>query len=88
MGFLLVTCGFVLAGIGTWYGYRSARDAIVSAVREGDSTRAAVDAARPVHARAHVRRFARSMAASLGWLALALYGLFLGSTGAVLGGLS
>jgi len=81
-----MTCGVVLAGIGTWSGYRNARAAIVPAIREGDPTRTAIDAARPLHARAAVRRFVHSVAVSLGWLALALYGLFLASAGSALGG--
>jgi hypothetical protein len=86
MGALLVTCGVLLAAIGTWSGYRNARAAIMSAIPAGDPTRTAIDAARPLHARTAVRRFARSVAVSLGWLALALYGLFLASAGSALGG--
>jgi len=85
---LLMTCGVILAGIGTWSGYRNARDAVAPAVHESDPTRRAIDAARPLHARTAVRRFARSVAVSLAWLALALYGLFLVSAGSAFGGLS
>ena len=88
MGLLLMACGLALAVVGTWSGYRNAREATLPFVRQGDPTRAAIDAARPLHARAGVRRAARSVAASLAWLALALYGLFLASTGSVVGGLS
>ena len=88
MGLLLMACGLALAVVGTWSGYRNAREAIAPAAHESDPTRAAIDAARPLHARAGVRRAARSVAASLAWLALALYGLFLASTGSVVGGLS
>jgi hypothetical protein len=88
MGLLLMACGLALAVVGTWSGYRNAREAIAPAVHESDPTRRAIEAARPFHARAGVRRFAKSVAASLAWLALALYGLFLASTGWVLGGLS
>lgn len=88
MSAVLVTCGLVLAGVGTWTGYRHARAAIVPSAQPGDPTRSAIDAARPVHARIAVRRFARSVAASLIWLALALYGLFLAQTGAILAGLA
>ena len=66
MGVVLTTCGLVLAVIGTWSGYRNARDALVPAVREGDPTRRAIDAARPVHARGRVHRFAKSAAVSIG----------------------
>ncbi len=88
MGFLLIACGLVLAGVGTWSGYRNARDAISPAAHEGDPTRSAIDAARPLHARPSVRRFARSAAVAVVWLALALYGLFLVSTGSLVGSLS
>ena len=88
MGLLLVACGLVLAGAGTWFGYRSAREALVSPATRGDPTRAALDAARPVHARSAVRQFARSAAAAISWLALALYGLCLAQTGAILLGLA
>ncbi len=88
MGALLVTCGLVLAGVGTWSGYQSARAAVAPVVHEGDPTRSAIDAARPLHARPAVRRFARSVAAAVAWLVLALYGLFLASAGSVLGGLA
>jgi hypothetical protein len=57
-------------------------------VRQGDPTRAAIDAARPLPAREGVRRAVRSVVAAVAWLVLALYGLFLASTGSVLGGLS
>jgi hypothetical protein len=87
MGLLLVTCGLVLAGAGTWSGYRNAREAVVPFVREGDPTRSAIDAARPVHERQAVRRALRSALLALGWLALAMYGLLLAQTGTVLGGL-
>jgi hypothetical protein len=88
MPLVLVACGIVLAGVGTWTGYRHARDAIVPAARPGDPTRTAIDAARPLHARIGVRRFARSVAAAVAWLALALYGLYLAQTGAILAGLA
>ena len=88
MGALLVTCGFVLTGVGTLSGYRNARAAVAPAVHEGDPTRSAIDAARPLHGRPAVRRFARSVAVSFGWLALVLYGLFLVSAGSAVGGLS
>jgi hypothetical protein len=88
MSAVLVTCGLVLAGVGTWTGYRHAREAIVPVARPGDPTRSAIDAARPLHARIAVRRFARSVAAALLWLALALYGLYLAQTGAILAGLA
>jgi hypothetical protein len=100
MGFLLVACGLVLAGVGTWSGYRNARAALLPFVGGsdpagrgdpaggGDPTRAAIDAARPVHARARVRRAVRSTAIAIAWLVLALYGLYLAQTGLILGGIA
>ncbi len=86
MGVLLVTCGFVLTGVGSWSGYRNARDAVTPAVHDGDPTRSAIDGARPLLARRAARRFARSLAVAAVWLALALYGVFLVSAGTILGG--
>ena len=85
MSVLLTTCGLVLTGVGTWSGYRNAREAVAPAAHPGDPTRSAIDAARPVHERPAVRRFARSVAAAVAWLVLALYGLFLVSAGSVVG---
>jgi hypothetical protein len=87
MGLLLLTCGLVLAVAATWSGYRNAREALAPPPREGDPTRAAIEATRPLHARAGVRRVARSVATAIGWLILALYGLFLASAGSVVGAL-
>lgn len=88
MGALLLACGLVLAAVGALSGYRNARDAVAPAVHDGDPTRSAIEAARPLHDRPAVRRFARSVAVSLGWLALAVYGIFLVSAGSAAGGLS
>jgi hypothetical protein len=86
MGVLLMTCGLILAGVCTWSGYRNAREAIAPVADPGDSTRSAIEAARPPYARPSVRRFARSVAIAVGWLVLAHYGLFLVSIGSVAGG--
>jgi hypothetical protein len=83
MSVLLMTCGLVLAGVGTWSGYRNARDAVAPAAHPGDPTRTAIDAARRLHERSAVRRFTRSVVAAVGWLVLALYGLFLASAASV-----
>ncbi len=88
MGAVLMTCGLVLTGVGTWSGYSNARDALSSAPNEGDPTRSAIEAARPPYARAAVRRFARSVLLAIGWLVLALYGLFLVSAGSAVGSLA
>jgi hypothetical protein len=88
MGLLLMTCGLVLAGTGTWFGYRNAREAIVPAADAGDPTRSAIDAARPLHARVGMRRVVRSVATAIAWLVLALYGFYLAQTGMIVGGIT
>ena len=44
---------------------------------DGDPTRTEIEAARPLVERPRVRLFARRAAVSLGWLAVAFYGLYL-----------
>jgi hypothetical protein len=88
MGFLRTTCGVIVAEIGTWSGYRNARDAIAPTGRQGDPSRSAIDAARPLYARIAVRRFARSAVFAVGWLVLALYGLSLASSVSLVGRLA
>jgi hypothetical protein len=80
MATLLLISGLTVTAIATWRGYANARAALGSASDEGDPTRAAIEAARPLLARTRVRRFVRSVAISLGWLVLAMYGLFLASS--------
>jgi hypothetical protein len=85
MGAVLVLTGLVAAAIGAWRGYVNARLVLAPIVHDGDPTRAALEAAQPILARARVRRAARSLVTSLGWLAVAMYGLFLVATGEVTG---
>jgi len=80
---LLLSCGLVLAGIGTWRGYAAARSALGPLTHAGDATRALVEAGQPVHARPRIRLVAGRVLLAVGWLVLALYGLFLVSAGAV-----
>ena len=77
MGILLFCCGFTALAIGGWRSYAVAREALGPLVHEGDPTRSALEAARPVHARYRVRLFLRRLVASLAWLVLAFYGLYL-----------
>jgi hypothetical protein len=58
----------------------NARQALGGVAHEGDPTRAAIESARPIVARTRFRRFVRGVAISLGWLVLAMYGLFLTSS--------
>jgi hypothetical protein len=77
---LLVSGAFATA-YGGWRGYVAARAALLPLVREGDPTRALLDAARPVHARTRVRIVARNVALAAGWLGIAMYGLYLVTVG-------
>jgi hypothetical protein len=85
MGAVLVLTGLVAAAIGTWRGYANARLVLAPIVHDGEPTRTALEATQPVLARARVRRAARNLVTSLGWLAVAMYGLFLVATGEVTG---
>jgi hypothetical protein len=84
LAFVLVGAGVVATASGTWYGYAAARSALVPFLRDGDPTRALVEAAKPVHERARVRVAARSILAALVWIAVAMYGLYLVTAGMVL----
>ncbi len=78
MGIVLVACGLVATAVGTWRGYVVAREAVGPMVHDdGDPTRRAIDASRPLIARMRVRTFARRTAVAIGWLLIATYGLAL-----------
>lgn len=81
IGFVLVCSGALGVLLGAWRGYAVARQAIAPIVHAGDPTRTAIEATRPVYDRPRVRLFARRLAISIGWIAVALYGLFLASVG-------
>ncbi|MDR3544517.1 MAG: hypothetical protein P4L30_01960 [Candidatus Limnocylindrales bacterium] len=81
LGVTLTVCGLVTATVGTWRGYVNARSALGSLARDGDPTRAAIEARRPILARERVRRFVRPVATSLLWLVIAMYGLLMVSLG-------
>jgi hypothetical protein len=78
---ILVATGSFLAVYGCLRGYLAARAALVPLARDGDPTRALVDATRPVHARTRVRITARNVASAVAWLAISLYGLYLATVG-------
>jgi hypothetical protein len=84
MGIVLVGCGLTALAIGSWRGYALAREALGPLVHAGESTRSAIEAARPFHARTRVRLFVRRVAAATAWLVVALYGLYLVAAGSVL----
>jgi hypothetical protein len=81
LGVTLTACGLVAATLGTWRGYANARTAVVSLARDGDPTRSAIEASRPILSRTRVRRFVRPLAAAVVWLAVAMYGLLMVSLG-------
>jgi hypothetical protein len=81
MGVVLMAIGTAVVALAAWRSYAAVRLAIGPLVHDGDPTRALVDATRPVHERARVRGFARGLTLSIGWLIVALYGLFLVSVG-------
>jgi hypothetical protein len=83
MGLVLVGCGLTALSIGGWRGYALAREALAPLVHAGEPTRTAIEAARPVHARFRVRLFVRRVALAVGWLVVALYGLYLVQAGSV-----
>ena len=74
---VLLGCGLAAAAIGTWRGYANARAVVAPLVHPGEPTRTAVEATQPLPERARVRRAARNLVAAVGWLVLAMYGLFL-----------
>ena len=81
MGIVLVLTGLITATLGAWRGYAAARGAIGPLIHDGEPTRTALDGARPLHARVRVQLFARRATIAVGWLAIALYGLFLVAVG-------
>ena len=75
--YILEICGVTATLIGSWRSYAVARQALAPLIHEGDPTRTAIEAGRPLPLRPRVQLFARRLAVSLGWLAIAFYGLFL-----------
>jgi hypothetical protein len=76
---LLLACGLVLATYATWRSYVAARAALGPLTHAGEPTRIALEAVQPLHERARLRFIAGRVALALGWLLLAMYGLFLAS---------
>ena len=81
MQLLLETCGFVAVVIGGWRSYAMAREALGPVAHQGDPTRTALEAGRPILERTRVRMFLRRLAVSLAWLLVAGYGLYLVAVG-------
>jgi hypothetical protein len=78
---VLVVSGLFTTAFGSWRGYAAARSALVPFVRQGDPTRTLVEAAQPVHARARVRLAVRHVLLAVGWIAVAMYGMYLTTVG-------
>jgi hypothetical protein len=81
MQLLLETCGIVAVVIGGWRSYAMAREALGPVAHQGDPTRTALEAVRPILERTRVRLFLRRVAISLAWLLVAGYGLYLVAIG-------
>lgn len=78
---ILVLSGLSATALGTWRGYVAARGALLPLMREGEPTRTLIEASRPLHARTRVRIAVRQVFLALGWLMIALYGMYLATVG-------
>jgi hypothetical protein len=83
LGAVLVLSGLVALVYGSWRGYAAARSALAPLIRDGEPTRSLIEASRPIHARVRVRLAARHVLQSVGWLGIAMYGLYLATVGLV-----
>jgi hypothetical protein len=83
--FLVLACGLAALAIGSWRGYLATRAAVAPLVHDGDPTRTAIEATRRVIDRPRFRLFARRLVVAIGWLAVAMYGLFLVTAAQVAG---
>ncbi len=75
--FVLQLCGLIAVVIAAARSYAATREAVGPLVHDGDPTRTALEATRRITDRPRVRLFARRLGVALGWLAVAMYGLFL-----------
>lgn len=83
---LLILSGLVAASCGVWRGYAAARLALAPMLRDGDPTRALVEAHQPLHARPRVRLAVRHVLVATLWLCVAMYGLLLLAVGVAVRG--
>jgi hypothetical protein len=74
---LLQLCGVIAVVIAASRSYAATRAAVSPLVHDGDPTRTAIEATRRITDRPRVRLFARRLFVAVGWLAVAMYGLFL-----------
>ena len=75
--FVLQLCGVIAVVIAAARSYAVSREAISPLMHDGDPTRTAIEATRRLTDRPRIRLFARRLAVAIGWLAVAMYGLFL-----------
>ncbi len=85
LALVLIASGLFATVYGSWRGYVAARGALVPLLREGDPTRTLVEAGRPIHARTRVRVAARQVVLAVGWVTVALYGMYLAVVGSAVG---
>jgi hypothetical protein len=78
---VLIASGTYALAWGLVRGYVSARAALLPLVGDGEPTRSLIEASKPVFARTRVRTSIRFAALAVGWLVIALYGLFLTTVG-------
>ena len=87
MSAIIVLCGLTVVVIAGWRSYALVREALMPFARatEGDPTRREIEASQPLPMRPRVRRFARCVALSVGWLVVSFYGLYLVVAGGEVG---
>jgi hypothetical protein len=78
-----VACGTAATAVAAAATLGHLRSAIRPLRQDGEPTRAAIEAARPLVARTRVRLVARHAILAAGWLAVAGYGLGLAAAGAL-----
>lgn len=77
MSVVIEVCGLVAVVIAGWRSYVLVREALAPLAHDGDPTRRAIEASRPLPMRTDVRQSVRRVILSLGWLIVASYGLYL-----------
>jgi hypothetical protein len=84
---VIVLCGLTVVVVAGWRSYALAREALAPLAHpvEGDPTRREIEASQPLPMRPRVRRFARSVLLSFGWLVVCFYGLYLMVAGGEVG---
>jgi hypothetical protein len=78
---ILFTSGMFATVYGSWRGYAAARTALLPLVRDGEPTRTLVERTQSPLARGRVRLALRHVLLAVAWLAVAMYGLYLATSG-------